>query len=98
MEIVGIVSNHPQAAPRLTLDDTIPFHHFAVAADKADQEARIRAVIEETGAELVNLARYIQVLSDDFSAISQGAASISTTRSCPASRAPSPVTSRMSAA
>ena len=35
---------------------------------KAAQEARIKRVIEETGAELVVLARYMQVLSDDFSA------------------------------
>jgi formyltetrahydrofolate deformylase len=72
MEIVGVVSNHPQAALRLTLDDGIPYHHFAVSGDKAKQEAQIKAVIEETGAELVILARYMQVLSDDFSAYLSG--------------------------
>ena len=72
MEIVGVVSNHPQAALRLTLDDAIPYHYFPVAGDKAQQEAQIKAVVEETGAELVILARYMQVLSDDFSAYLSG--------------------------
>ncbi len=51
----------------------IPYHHLPVARDsKAAQEARIRAVIEESGAELVVLARYMQVLSDEFSAYLSG--------------------------
>ena len=39
---------------------------------KAAQEARIRAVIEESGAELVVLARYMQILSDEFSGYLSG--------------------------
>ena len=51
----------------------IPYHHLPVTRDtKAAQEARIKGVIEETGAELVVLARYMQVLSDDFSAYLSG--------------------------
>lgn len=68
MEAVGIVGNHPANALNLTLMDTIPYHHLPITKDtKPQQEARIKAVIEETGAELVVLARYMQVLSDDFS-------------------------------
>ncbi|QYU71039.1 formyltetrahydrofolate deformylase [Leptolyngbya sp. 15MV] len=43
----------------------VPFHHLPVTAEtKAAQEARVRALADETGAELVVLARYMQVLSD----------------------------------
>ncbi|EIZ79208.1 formyltetrahydrofolate deformylase [Novosphingobium sp. Rr 2-17] len=67
MDIVGIVSNHPrEAIARVDLDD-IPFHHLPVTRDtKAQQEARIKDIVERTGAELVVLARYMQVLSDDL--------------------------------
>ncbi|BCH35705.1 formyltetrahydrofolate deformylase [Mesorhizobium sp. L-8-10] len=69
MELVGVVSNHPREALTLTLDDGVPFHHFPITKDtKATQEARIRQVVEETGAELVVLARYMQILSNEFSA------------------------------
>jgi formyltetrahydrofolate deformylase len=68
MEPVGIVSNHPREALNLSTDRGIPYHHLPITKDtKLDQEARIRAIIEETGADLVVLARYMQVLSDDFS-------------------------------
>ena len=47
----------------------MPYHHLPVTrATKAEQEARIRGVIEETGAELIVLARYMQILSDEFTA------------------------------
>jgi formyltetrahydrofolate deformylase len=73
MDCVGIVSNHPQEALSLTVDAKIPYHHFPVARDtKTEQEARIKEVIEESGAELVILARYMQILSDDFSAYLSG--------------------------
>ncbi|MFC7704196.1 formyltetrahydrofolate deformylase [Plastorhodobacter daqingensis] len=69
MEVVGIVSNHPKEVLNLTLHEGIPYHHFPITpATKPEQEARIRAVIEETGADLVVLARYMQVLSDEMSA------------------------------
>ena len=69
MEVAGIVSNHPRTTLEQSEHAHIPYHHLPVTRDtKAAQEARIRAVIEETGTELVVLARYMQVLSDDFSA------------------------------
>jgi len=65
---VGIVSNHPREALHLSTDESIPYHHLPVTKDtKAEQEAQIKAIIEETGAELIVLARYMQILSDDFS-------------------------------
>lgn len=73
MEVVGIVGNHPREALNLTLMEGVPYHHLPVSKDtKAQQEAQIRALIEQTGAELVVLARYMQVLSDEFSAYLSG--------------------------
>lgn len=73
MEVVGIVSNHPRGELAQSRDRDIPYHHLPVTREtKAAQEARIRAVIEETDAELVVLARYMQILSDDFSAYLSG--------------------------
>ena len=68
MDCVGIVSNHPSEALNLTLHRGIPYHHLPITREtKAEQEGQIKKVIEETGAELVVLARYMQILSDDFS-------------------------------
>ena len=73
MEPVGIVSNHPREALNLSLLGNIPYHHLPVtAATKPQQEAQIKRVVEETGAELIVLARYMQILSDDMSAYVSG--------------------------
>jgi len=67
MDIVGIISNHPREALNLTLIGDIPYHHLPVTKDsKPEQEARIKALVDESGAELVVLARYMQILSDDL--------------------------------
>ena len=51
----------------------IPFHHFPVAKnEKAAQEARIKHVVTVTGADLVVLARYMQILSDDLAGFLSG--------------------------
>jgi formyltetrahydrofolate deformylase len=68
MEVTGIVSNHPRTALAKSEHAHIPYHHLPVTRDtRAAQEARIRTVIEETDSELVVLARYMQVLSDEMS-------------------------------
>ncbi len=73
MDIVGIVSNHPREALATPLIEDLPFHYLPVdAATKAAQEARIKALIEETGAELIVLARYMQILSNDMAAYLSG--------------------------
>ncbi|VXC96734.1 formyltetrahydrofolate deformylase [Sphingomonas sp. 8AM] len=68
MAVVGVVGNHPRAA--LTVDvGAVPYHHLPVTRDtKPAQEAAVRALVEETDAELVVLARYMQVLSDEMAA------------------------------
>lgn len=69
MEIAGIVCNHPREALSHTNIRDIPFHYLPVTKDtKPEQEAQVKAVVEETGAELVVLARYMQILSDDMAA------------------------------
>jgi len=73
MDVVGIVSNHPREALNGALGEDIPFHHLPITKDtKPQQEAQIRAIVEETGAELVVLARYMQILSDEMSAFLSG--------------------------
>lgn len=63
IDIRAIISNHPDLE-NLAQWHNLPYYHFPITADtKAEQEAQITQVIEETGAELVILARYMQVLS-----------------------------------
>ncbi|MGH6787031.1 MAG: formyltetrahydrofolate deformylase, partial [Novosphingobium sp.] len=69
MDVVGVAGNHPAEALVHVNLRGIPYHHLPVtAATKPDQEARLRALIAETGAELVVLARYMQVLSNYLAA------------------------------
>ncbi|WP_137129049.1 formyltetrahydrofolate deformylase [Rhizobium sp. FY34] len=73
IEPVAIVGNHARETLNLTLLGQIPYHHLPVTKDnKAEQENAVRHLIEETGAELVVLARYMQILSDAFSAFLSG--------------------------
>ena len=66
IDIVGIVGNHPDLAG-LAEFYGVPFHHIPVtAATKADAEAALVALVAELDVELVVLARYMQILSDDL--------------------------------
>lgn len=65
-EIVAVVGNHTDLAAAAA-GYGLPFHHIPVTPDaKATAEARQLALLRETGAELVVLARYMQVLSQEF--------------------------------
>ncbi len=67
MDIVGVISNHSADALMSPLPDHIPFHHLPVsAATKSAQEAQIKAIVHDSQADLVILARYMQILSDDM--------------------------------
>jgi len=67
MDVVAIVSNHPRDAVNAQMIGDIPFHYLPVPKGaKAEQEAQVRALVEETHAELVVLARYMQILSDEM--------------------------------
>jgi formyltetrahydrofolate deformylase len=62
-----VVSNHPDVEA-LVRSYGIPFHHLPVTPEtKPEAEARLREIITDHGVELVVLARYMQVLSDDLS-------------------------------
>ncbi len=66
LDIRAIISNHREFY-QLAASYNVPFHHFPVtAATKAHVEAKQFEVIQAEEAELVVLARYMQVLSDDL--------------------------------
>jgi formyltetrahydrofolate deformylase len=66
IEIVGVVSNHETM--RKTVEwHGLAYHHLPMSEGKEAQEARFLSLIKESGAELTVLARYMQILSDDFS-------------------------------
>jgi formyltetrahydrofolate deformylase len=66
IEIPAIVGNHADLAP-LAEFYGVPFHHLPVTPDtKADAETKLLALVEELDIELVVLARYMQVLSEDL--------------------------------
>ncbi len=65
-DLIGIVSNHPDLAAAASAYG-LPYHHIPVtAATKAEAEARQVALLHELRADLVIMARYMQVLSADF--------------------------------
>ena len=66
LDIRAIVSNHREFY-QLAASYNVPFHHIPVTKDsKAQAEARQYEIIQTEGAELVVLARYMQILSDDL--------------------------------
>ncbi|WP_237151698.1 formyltetrahydrofolate deformylase [Oryzibacter oryziterrae] len=66
IDIVGVVSNHFDYQ-KVVVNHDIPFHHIKVTKEnKPLAEAHLMDVVEQTGTELIVLARYMQVLSDDL--------------------------------
>ncbi len=66
LDIRAIVSNHRDYY-QLAASYNIPFHHVPVTpGNKPQAEARLLEIVNEEKAELVVLARYMQVLSDDL--------------------------------
>ena len=66
IDIRAIVSNHDDARS-FSEWNKIPYHHLPVSAEtKKDQEKLFKDVIEDNDAELVILARYMQILSPEF--------------------------------
>jgi formyltetrahydrofolate deformylase len=65
IDIVGVVSNHDTHA-RLAEWYGLRFHHYPIdPGRKAEQEARLLDLFESSGASLLVLARYMQILSDE---------------------------------
>jgi len=73
MDVVAILGNHPKEALSISLIGDIPYHHLPITRDtKPQQEAQVKRIVTESGAELVVLARYMQILSDDLAAFLSG--------------------------
>lgn len=66
MDVVAIASNHPDQNPLADFYG-IPYHHLPITPEtKPEQEAQIRDLVERSGAELVILARYMQILTPEM--------------------------------
>jgi formyltetrahydrofolate deformylase len=65
IEVTGIVSNHDTLKASFAHWNLPWFHVPVQAANKPEAEARLDQIIAETGSELIVLARYMQVLSQD---------------------------------
>jgi formyltetrahydrofolate deformylase len=70
VEIVGVVSNHENMRELVEWHD-IPYHCFAIKdakdkLEKKNQEQKILKVFDESGADMMVLARYMQILSSDM--------------------------------
>ena len=64
IDIVGVVSNHFDYQ-KVVVNHDIPFHHIKVTKEnKLQAEGQIMDIVEQTGTELIVLARYMQVLTD----------------------------------
>jgi len=64
VEIVAVISNHMDYQ-KVVVNNDIPFHCIKVTKEnKPEAEAAIMKVVEDAGAELIVLARYMQILSD----------------------------------
>ena len=71
-DIVGIVSNHPDTKWHADRND-LPFHHIPVTPDtKQDAEAELLDLVARTETDLVVLARYMQILSNELSRALEG--------------------------
>lgn len=68
MIISGIVSNHPREVYSSIDFSDIPFYHLPVTPEtKANQEAKLLEIVADSKVDMVILARYMQILSDDLS-------------------------------
>lgn len=74
IDIVGVVSNHEVMRGLVEWYD-LPFHYLPITREtKPEQEAEILGLMESTEAELLVLARYMQILSDDMCRTLEGRA------------------------
>ncbi|QWD85845.1 formyltetrahydrofolate deformylase [Polynucleobacter asymbioticus] len=68
MIICGIVSNHPREVYSSIDFSDIPFYHLPVTPEtKPAQEAKLLEIVADSKVDMVILARYMQILSDDLS-------------------------------
>jgi formyltetrahydrofolate deformylase len=66
VDVVAVVSNHPDLV-RLANSHQVPFRHVPVTAEtKAAAEAELLEIVRDERVDLVVLARYMQILSDEL--------------------------------
>ncbi len=66
IEITGVISNH-SVTRDMVEGHNIPFHYLPFdKADKTKQEKDVRQIIEDTNSELIVMARYMQILTEEF--------------------------------
>ena len=66
IEVVGVVSNHRDLEP-LAAAANVPFHHLPVdPGNRKEQERKLLRIVDDEQVDLVVLARYMQILSDDL--------------------------------
>lgn len=66
IDIVAVISNHMDYQ-KVVVNHDIPFHCIKVTkANKPEAEAAQMQIVRDSGAELIVLARYMQVLSDEM--------------------------------
>lgn len=66
IDIVAVISNHMDYQ-KVVVNQDIPFHCIKVTRENKPQaESAIMRVVEEAGADLIVLARYMQILSDEM--------------------------------
>jgi formyltetrahydrofolate deformylase len=65
-QIAAVISNHDDLGP-IAQQFSVPFHHFPVTPEtKASQEQKQLELLDRLGADLIVLARYMQILSSEF--------------------------------
>ena len=73
MEVPAIISNHPRETLTTSLIEDIPYYHLPITkATKPQQEAEVRRIVKETGADMVVLARYMQIFYDEMTQAMKG--------------------------
>ncbi len=73
MEPVAIIANYPRETYAHIDFDDIPFHYLPITREtKMEQETQAWEVIKSSKADVVALARYMQILSDGFAAKLKG--------------------------
>jgi formyltetrahydrofolate deformylase len=66
IKIAGVISNH-ETSQDLVEERGLDFHYLPITAEtKSAQENQINEIIKQTDSELIILARYMQILSNDF--------------------------------
>ena len=66
IDLKSVISNHPDLE-KIVSDYDIPFHYVEVSKDSKDKaEARMLDILNEDNIDLIILARYMQILSNDF--------------------------------